>query len=57
MAPLTAEEIKQHPEYQNVTWDLKPARKGRVSVAHGRGGPFELAYEIHGVGPLKLVVR
>ena len=57
MSPLTAEEIKQHPEYATVVWDLKPAQKGKVSVGAGRGGPFDIAWEIHGNGPLKLVVR
>jgi hypothetical protein len=55
--PLTAEELKQHPEFQYVTWDLKPTTEGRVPVAKDRGGPVELSYEIHGYGPIHLVVR
>ena len=46
----------QHPEFQHVTWALKPAKKGKVDVAEGRGGPLQIAYEIHGNGPTKLVV-
>ncbi|KZF24166.1 alpha/beta hydrolase [Xylona heveae TC161] len=53
--PLTAAEIVQLPEFKNVVWDLKPTKKGRVPVAKGRGGPFELSYEVHGQGPLRLV--
>ena len=55
-APLSAAEIIQHPEFEHVVWDLKPAKKGKTTVAHGRGGPIQIAYEIHGNGPTKLVV-
>lgn len=54
--PLTAAEIVKHPEFEHVTWDLKPAKKGKTTVAIGRGGPIRIAYEIHGHGPIKLVV-
>ena len=57
MAPLTAAELIAHPEYKNVTWDLPPTKKGKVAVADGRGGPVQLAYEVHGRGPKCLVVR
>jgi len=53
--PLTAAEVMAHPEYPHVHWDLKPDRKEAISVAPGRGGPFKLAYELHGHGPKKLV--
>lgn len=55
--PLTVEELKQHPEFQYVTWDLKPTKEGKVPVAKNRGGPVELSYEVHGHGPIHLVVR
>jgi hypothetical protein len=45
MAPLTAEELLKHPEYDHTIWDLKPERKGKVSVAKDRGGPIDIAYE------------
>lgn len=55
--PLTAEELKAHPSYQNLEWDLPPTREGRAEVAKGRsGGPFKLNWEIHGDGETKLVV-
>lgn len=54
---LTAVEIVKHPAYQGVRWDLKPTEKGRCSVAKGRGGPFDLAYEIHGDGPVHIIVK
>ena len=54
--PLSAAELVKHPEFKHVTWALKPAKKGKVDVAKGRGGPLQIAYEIHGNGPTKLVV-
>lgn len=54
---LTAEEVLGHPEYPHVNWDLKPEKRETINVAAGRGGPFKLAYELHGRGPRKIVVR
>lgn len=45
-----------HSEFEHVTWALKPAKKGKVAVAKGRGGPIQISYEVHGTGPVKLVV-
>ena len=55
---LSAAELKAHPGYQNLEWDLPPTKKGMCSVAKGRGGPFNLWYEVHGAaeGGIKLVV-
>lgn len=54
--PLTTSEILQHPAFQSVIQDLPPTKKGIVSVANSRGGPINIAYEIHGSGPIHLVV-
>jgi hypothetical protein len=54
--PMTAEEVQAHPEFPHVIWDLKPTSKGKVRVAKGRGGPFDIAYEVHGHGPIHMVV-
>ena len=54
--PLSAVDILNHPEFEHVTWPLKPAEKGQFAVAKGRGGPIQISYEIHGTGPTKLVV-
>ena len=51
LAPLTAAEIQAHPEYPHVNWDLKPDKREKIDVARGRGGPFKIAYELHGHGP------
>lgn len=53
--PTVAETLK-HPAYATATWDLVPDRKGLVPVAEGRGGPFKMSWEIHGVGPTKIMV-
>ena len=55
MAPMTVEELKKHPEFPHVRYDLTPNRKGTISVAKGRGGPLDIAYEVHGHGPKHLV--
>ncbi|KKY20025.1 putative alpha beta hydrolase [Phaeomoniella chlamydospora] len=47
--------VLQHPEYKNIIWDLPPVKKEKIPVARGRGGPFEISYEIHGHGDTKLV--
>jgi hypothetical protein len=57
MPNLTAREIISHPEFAYVNWNLAPTRKERLAVGRGRGGPFRVAYEIHGHGPIHTVVR
>ncbi|KAF2680385.1 alpha/beta hydrolase-like protein [Lentithecium fluviatile CBS 122367] len=52
---MTAEQLRKHPEYNHTVWDLKPAQKGKLAVAHGRGGPLKIAYEVHGHGNTHLV--
>lgn len=55
--PLKAAEIIAHPAFKTVEWDLKPSKDGFADVARGRpGGPFKLKWEVHGQGPVKLVV-
>lgn len=56
MAPMTAQELPQHPEYPHIVWQLTPQSQGKVPVAKDRGGPFNVAYELHGSGPRHLVV-
>lgn len=53
--PLTASEVQQHPEYPHVHWALKPTKADKIDVAAGRGGPFKLAYELHGSGKRKII--
>jgi hypothetical protein len=46
----------EHPAYKTATWDLKPASKGKAAVAQASGEPINIAYEIHGHGPIHLLV-
>lgn len=55
MAPLKVEELKKHSEFPHVRYDLPPTKQGKVAVAKDRGGPIDIAYEIHGHGPRHLV--
>jgi len=56
MAPLTVEQLQKHPEYEHTIWKLKPDHDGKVPVAKDRGGPINIAYEVHGHGDRKIVV-
>ena len=53
---LSVEQVKAHPEFPYTNWDLKPEKKERIDVASGRGGPFKIAYELHGKGTKNIVV-
>lgn len=54
--PLTAEELKQHPEFAHTTWSLPAREKGILPCAKDRGGPVNISWEIHGEGPEHMVV-
>jgi len=54
--PLTVEEIKAHPEFQHVFWNLKATKAGESFVALARNGPLHISWELHGHGPRKLIV-
>ena len=54
--PLTCAEILRHPAFQHVIHSLPPTKKDTLSVAKDRGGSFNISYEIHGIGPIHLVV-
>ena len=53
---MTPDDLVKHPEYNHLIWNLKPAQKGKIAVAKTRGGPIDIAYEVHGHGNLHLVV-
>jgi len=53
---MSVAEIQEYPEYPYTNWPLEAKKKGKLDVAHGRGGPLKIAYEVHGEGPIKLVV-
>ncbi|KAF4592062.1 glycylpeptide N-tetradecanoyltransferase [Ophiocordyceps camponoti-floridani] len=52
----TVEETLKHAAFLGVVWDLEPHSSGKATVASSRGGPLKLAWEIHGSGPIKVVV-
>jgi hypothetical protein len=54
--PMTVDELYQHPEYDHTIWSLKPEIKEKVTVAKDRGGPIDIAYEVHGHGSRHMVV-
>ncbi|KAL4782796.1 Alpha/Beta hydrolase protein [Aspergillus varians] len=57
MAPLTAAEVAAHPAFKHVDWELSPTTTGTYPVAQKRrGGPINLYYQIHGTGPIKLLL-
>jgi hypothetical protein len=55
--PMAPDALLKHPEYPHIFWALAPAQKGSLAVAKDRGGPLDVAFEVHGHGPLHLVVR
>ncbi|EPQ65905.1 hypothetical protein BGT96224_3143, partial [Blumeria graminis f. sp. tritici 96224] len=52
----SVEEIIAHPSFPDAIWKLTPSQKGNHAVAAGRGGPFNIDWEVHGSGDIKLVV-
>ncbi|RDL31159.1 uncharacterized protein BP5553_09948 [Venustampulla echinocandica] len=48
-------QILSSPAYPDTVWNLTPTQSGKVPVAEGRGGPFNIDYEVHGKGDIKLV--
>lgn len=54
--PLSAAQVQEHPEFPHVNWNLTPTKKGKIAAARDRGGPINIAFEIHGTGPSHVVV-
>ncbi|GJN70125.1 hypothetical protein PCL_09940 [Purpureocillium lilacinum] len=52
----SVEETLQHPAYPGTIWALEPHRHGVLGAAVNRGGPVNIAWAIHGSGPVKLVM-
>ncbi|KAH8816403.1 Alpha/Beta hydrolase protein [Xylogone sp. PMI_703] len=50
-----AKDILENPSYPYTIWKLVPTQEGRLPVAQGRGGPFNISWEVHGEGDTKLV--
>ncbi|KAG8411462.1 hypothetical protein J3458_015519 [Metarhizium acridum] len=52
----SVEETTNHPAYKGTVWKLEPHSSGHLPVGEGRGGPFNLYWEVHGNGPTKLIL-
>jgi len=48
--------VLQHPAFPTAIWQLQPDRSGMAPVAESRGGPINICWEVHGEGPIKLIV-
>ena len=55
--PLAAD-IMRHPAYPTALWQLEADKQATVVVGQDRrGGPTKIYYEIHGRGPIHVLVR
>ncbi|KAI1358355.1 Alpha/Beta hydrolase protein [Xylaria arbuscula] len=50
------DEVVRTDAFPTVTWQLEPHREGMLPVASSRGGPVNIHWEMHGEGPVKLVL-
>ncbi|KAJ1324391.1 3-oxoadipate enol-lactonase [Microdochium nivale] len=48
--------IRESPAFRTAIWDLVPHQKGLLPVAADRGGALRVAWEVHGDGPIKLLL-
>lgn len=51
----SVDEVAKTDAFPTAIWRLDPHQEGMLSVAAGRGGPFNVHWEIHGSGPVKLI--
>ncbi|KAI0390607.1 Alpha/Beta hydrolase protein [Xylariaceae sp. FL0594] len=49
-------EVTKSEAFPTAIWRLDPEKEGMLAVAAGRGGPFNLHWEVHGHGPVKLIL-
>ncbi|RCI07990.1 hypothetical protein L249_7836 [Ophiocordyceps polyrhachis-furcata BCC 54312] len=50
----SVEDTLKHPAFPGAVWNLEPTSSGKTRVGHDRGGPLQIAWEMHGSGPIKL---
>ncbi|KAL7620579.1 hypothetical protein AAE478_009574 [Parahypoxylon ruwenzoriense] len=51
----SVEDVAKSPAFPTAIWQLEPHQSGLLPVAAGRGGPFNISWEVHGDGPVKLI--
>ncbi|KAI0377590.1 alpha/beta-hydrolase [Hypomontagnella monticulosa] len=49
-------EVTKSPAFPTAIWQLEPHESGLLPVASERGGPVNISWEVHGDGPMKLIV-
>ncbi|KAI2604342.1 alpha/beta-hydrolase [Hypoxylon fragiforme] len=49
-------EVANSPAFPTALWQLEPHQTGLLPVATARGGPFKISWEVHGDGPIKLIL-
>ncbi|KAI1078951.1 alpha/beta-hydrolase [Whalleya microplaca] len=50
------DEVAKHPAFPTAIWQLEPHQSGLLPVAANRGGPLDISWEVHGDGPIKLIL-
>ncbi|EGX89397.1 glycylpeptide N-tetradecanoyltransferase [Cordyceps militaris CM01] len=50
------DETLNHPGFPGAKWDLIPDSQGKASVAKDRSGPIDISWQMHGHGPIKIVL-
>ncbi|KAI1413076.1 alpha/beta-hydrolase [Hypoxylon sp. FL1857] len=52
----SVDDVAKSPAFPTAMWRLEPHQSGLLPVAAGRGGPFNISWEVHGDGPVKLIL-
>ncbi|KAI1660033.1 alpha/beta-hydrolase [Daldinia decipiens] len=52
----SVEEVSKSPAFPTAIWRLQPHQCGLLPVAAERGGPLSISWEVHGEGPIKLIL-
>ncbi|KAI0895620.1 alpha/beta-hydrolase [Annulohypoxylon nitens] len=52
----SVEDVAKSPAFPTAMWQLEPHQSGLLPVAAGRGGPLKISWEVHGDGPVKLIL-
>ncbi|KAI2463488.1 alpha/beta-hydrolase [Annulohypoxylon bovei var. microspora] len=52
----SVEDVAKSPAFPTAMWQLEPHQAGLLPVAIGRGGPIDISWEVHGDGPVKLIL-
>ncbi|KAI0007752.1 alpha/beta-hydrolase [Xylariaceae sp. FL0662B] len=52
----SVDEVAKHPAFPTALWQLEPHQSGLLPVAASRDGPLDISWEVHGEGPIKLVL-